>query len=198
MYMDERSPSHEIPLTRLESFSDAVIAISITLLAIEFKAPSISVGASFLDTIHALSAYDASLFAFTFSFVSIAVILRNHTRFFRSLERSSSRLFWTNASLLFFVCGIPFATAFLGENPTNVVAIGLYGLIFFAASLAFLIMRLTTANLYQDKMSSKVRTQLVLRSAVGPLLYIFAIATSFVWLPAAYVIFCIALLYYFF
>jgi uncharacterized membrane protein len=137
-----RSPSDAATVSdvsRIEFFSDAVMAISITLLVLEIKVPHLT-DMSGPGVALALLGILPKLLSFTFSFLTIAVFWVNHHHFFHEVERSDWRLLWYNNFLLFWLSLVPFTTAFLGEHPFNPWVAMTYCFSLFMAALAFMLM----------------------------------------------------------
>src|ERR1041384_198176 len=94
---------------RLEAFSDAVIAILITIMVLELKAPH---GES-LDTLRPLI---PALLSYVLSFVYLGIYWSNHHHWFHAIKRVTGGVLWANLHLLFWLSLIPAATAWMGEN----------------------------------------------------------------------------------
>jgi uncharacterized membrane protein len=98
--------------TRLEAFSDGVIAIIVTLLVLEIKVPHLE-APSWAGFVAALAPLAPKLIGFAFSFFTVAIFWVNHHGFFHRLKHSTWRLLWHNNLLLFCLSIIPFTTAFV-------------------------------------------------------------------------------------
>jgi uncharacterized membrane protein len=104
---------------RIESVSDGVFAVAITLLALDLRVPdplAVHGGTALLDRLGEQWPVYA---AFVLSFVLIAEVWINHRRLFACLGRASHGLLWSNAFLLLSVITIPFATSLLGQYVTG-------------------------------------------------------------------------------
>ena len=124
-------------VSRIEAFSDGVLAIVITLLVLEIKSPELHVPTSTMEALHALLALAPKFASFLLSFLFIAVFWVNHHRFFLLVRRADWGLLWSNNILLFLLCTIPFPTAFMGDHPNNPVAVALFAFLLLLAGLAF-------------------------------------------------------------
>src|SRR5262249_17063882 len=102
--------------SRLEAFSDAIIAIAMTLLILEVHVPTLT-DTSTAGVIEGLRQVLPHFLSFALSFVTLAVIWVNHHTFFHEIRGTDPKLQWYNNHLMFWVCVIPFVTAFLGEHP---------------------------------------------------------------------------------
>ena len=106
--------------TRLEAFSDGVIAILITIMVLELKIPA---AASW----QALRALWPVFLTYVLSFVYLGIYWNNHHHMFHVVDRVNGRILWANLHLLFWLSLVPFATGWMGENhfaplPTAVTA----------------------------------------------------------------------------
>ena len=118
---------------RLEAFSDAVIAIAITIMVLEMKVPA---GAE-------LSALRPLLPVFTgygLSFVYLAIYWNNHHHLLQATESVSGAILWANMHLLFWLSLFPFVTGWLGENRGGVWPTVLYGIVLLMAALAYFLL----------------------------------------------------------
>ena len=110
-------------LIRMETFSDGVLAVIITIMALELKVPEV-VGNLQSDVFVHLAPKLAS-YAIAFTFVGVTWI--QHLLALRDVERATLKLFWLNLLFLFFASLIPFTTAFLGEHPSLPLAVAMWG-----------------------------------------------------------------------
>jgi uncharacterized membrane protein len=118
---------------RLEMFSDAVIAILITVMVLELKAPA---GAALRD----LTAVGPTLLSYVLSFVYLAIYWNNHHHMFRVARTITGGIMWANTHLLFWLSLIPFTTSWMGEHPLAPVPTALYGLNLFLCGCAYSIL----------------------------------------------------------
>jgi TMEM175 potassium channel family protein len=98
-----------VPKTRLETFSDGVIAILITIMVLELHTPS---GTSW----HALRHELPVLLAYVLSFVYLGIYWNNHHHMLAAVSRVSGAVLWANLHLLFWLSLIPFSTAWMSEH----------------------------------------------------------------------------------
>jgi uncharacterized membrane protein len=118
---------------RLEAFSDGVIAIIITIMVLELKAPH---GAGFdalLPTIPIFLSY-------VLSFVYVGIYWNNHHHMLHAAEHVSGAGLWANLHLLFWLSLIPFVTAWMDENSLVSAPAALYGCVLLMASIAYYIL----------------------------------------------------------
>jgi uncharacterized membrane protein len=165
---------------RLEAFSDGVIAIIITIMVLELKAPHRTELASLWPLWPVFLSY-------VLSFVYLGIYWNNHHHMLHATERVSGGVLWANLHLLFWLSLVPFVTAWMGENHFAAGPTALYGVVMLLAAIAYWIL-LQTILAVQGPHS-------VLRAAVGrdfkgklsPLLYLIAIPSAFVreWIAGA-------------
>jgi uncharacterized membrane protein len=127
---------HELPLGRLEAFSDAVFAIAITLLVLEL---SVGPGAE-EHLLHSILHEWPAYLAYLTSFMTIGVIWLQHSSITATLRRADSTLYRLNLLVLLLVSFLPFptklVTEFFGERDPERVAVVFYGLVLLALALA--------------------------------------------------------------
>ena len=115
---------------RLEAFSDGVLAVIITIMALELKAPVEGTFASLRERFPALLIY---ILSFTF----IGIYWNNHHHLLRATERMSAAVMWANLHLLFWLSLLPFVTSWAARFPLHAVPAACYGLLGLAAALAY-------------------------------------------------------------
>jgi uncharacterized membrane protein len=125
--------------TRLEAFSDGVIAIAITLLVLEIRVPHIE-EASWQSLRQALLDLWPNYLGYITSFAIIGIMWANHHQIFRFIVRTDHYLILTNLLFLFFLATIPFPTALMAEflgHPAEKVGIVVYSGWFFLTALSY-------------------------------------------------------------
>lgn len=115
---------------RLEAFSDGVIAIVITVMVLELKAPASA-------TIDALPPLWPVFISYVLSFVYVGIYWNNHHHLLHAVKEISGAVLWANLHLLFWLSLIPFVTAWMGENHFRITPTATYGGVLFMASLAY-------------------------------------------------------------
>jgi len=115
---------------RLLAFSDGVIAIIITIMVLELKAPH---GADWSDLFKLAPVFLSYVLSFTF----VAIYWNNHHHLLYTLSRVNGTILWANLHLLFWLSLIPFATAWTGENPFAPVPTAVYGVAFLMPGCAY-------------------------------------------------------------
>jgi uncharacterized membrane protein len=165
---------------RLEAFSDAVIAIVITVMVLELPTPHGTSWAALHDALPVLLTY-------AMSFVYLGIYWNNHHHMFQATDRVSGLILWANLHLLFWLSLIPFTTAWLGENDFAATPAAAYGMVLLAAALAYYVLQ---AVIIRDQGRASLLAAAVGRDWKGklsPLLYATGIGLSFIshWLAVA-------------
>lgn len=145
----EKNSTDTITINRIEAFSDAVIAIIMTLLVLELKVPQLDHSATTMEQLDALMHLAPEFLSFAMSFLVIAIFWVNHHSFFNSIRKVDSKILWLNNFLLFWLCFIPFPTAWLGENINNQIAVILYA---FTLMMSALVFQLAVGHAYKKGM----------------------------------------------
>ena len=159
--------------TRLEAFSDAVIAILMTIMVLELKVPH---GVDW----EALRPLLPTFLTYLLSFIYLGIYWNNHHHMLHATERINGAILWANMHLLFWLSLVPFATGWMGENHVAALPAALYGMVLLMAALAYTILQ--TAIIALHGPASKLQ-QAVGRDFKGKFsvaCYVLAIALAFV------------------
>lgn len=159
--------------TRLEAFSDAVIAIILTIMVLELKVPH---GTNWSD-LQPVIPYFAS---YVLSFIYIGIYWNNHHHMLHTVKHVSGGILWANMHLLFWLSLIPFVTGWMAENHFAPNPTGLYGVNLLLCAISYFIL--------QGMILKKHGKNSILAEAVGkdykgkisPVLYIIGIVMSFI------------------
>jgi uncharacterized membrane protein len=135
-HQQRSSPSLELGTARVEAFSDGVIAVIITIMALELRAPQ---GVS-LD---AVREQVPGLLVYVLSFVIIGIYWNNHHHLLRAAERISGAAMWANLFLLFWLSLIPVLTEWLRDEYRHALPAAAYGAVALAAGIAYAILTRT-------------------------------------------------------
>ncbi|HRB70807.1 TMEM175 family protein [Flavobacterium sp. WV_118_3] len=120
--------------TRLEAFSDGVLAIIITIMVLEIKVPH-EVSFSALKPILPV------FLSYVLSFIYVGIYWNNHHHMLHTVKQISGGILWANLHLLFWLSMIPFATAWIGENHFAPIPMMLYGIVLLLCALAYFILQ---------------------------------------------------------
>ncbi len=170
--------------TRLEAFSDGVLAIIITIMVLELKVPHD-------PSVAALFGLLPVFLSYVLSFIYVGIYWNNHHHMLHLCSQVTGPILWANLHLLFWLSLLPFATGWMGENHFAALPSAFYGVVLLASAIAYYVLQQTIVASQGERS--------VLRQAVGgdwkgkasPLLYVVGIGLSSVnvWLAqAAYVL----------
>jgi uncharacterized membrane protein len=159
--------------TRLEAFSDGVLAIIITIMVLELKVPH-------AVELAALKPVLPVLLSYVLSFIYLGIYWNNHHHLFQATEEVSGGILWANLHLLFWLSLFPFTTAWMGENQLATIPTAIYGFVLLMAAIAYYVLQRTII--------AKEGRESLLAQAVGkdwkgklsPLFYLAAIPLAFV------------------
>ncbi len=157
--------------TRLEAFSDGVIAILITILVLELKIPHEGDWA-------ALQPLAPVFLTYVLSFVFLGIYWNNHHHLLHAADGITGRILWANLHLLFWLSLIPFTTGWMGENHFAPLPTAIYGTVLLAAAIAYYI--LVRAIIAQQGAHSRLAEAVGrdVKGIVSPVLYVVGIISS--------------------
>jgi len=161
--------------SRLEAFSDGVIAIIITIMVLELKVPH----GSGLDALQPLLPV---LLSYVLSFLYVGIYWNNHHHMLHASEEVTGPILWANLHLLFWLSLFPFATAWMGENHLATAPTALYGAVLFMAAIAYAILQaLIIASQGQGSLLKKAVGS-DWKGKLSPVMYLLGIAIAH-WTP---------------
>jgi len=120
---------------RLEAFSDGVIAIIITIMVLELKAPEHAADLAALKLLLPV------FLSYVLSFVYVGIYWNNHHHMLQSTRHVTGGILWANLHLLFWLSLFPFATAWVGQNHFESTPTATYGVILLLAAIAYVILQ---------------------------------------------------------
>src|SRR6187431_1542383 len=158
--------------TRLEAFSDGVLAIIITIMVLELKVPH-------AVDLAALKPVLPVLLSYVLSFIYLGIYWNNHHHLFQATEEVSGGILWANLHLLFWLSLFPFTTGWMGENHLAATPAAVYGFVLFMAAVAYYVL--------QRAIIAEQGPNSLLASAIGrdwkgklsPALYLIAMGLAF-------------------
>jgi len=176
---------------RLEAFSDGVLAIVITIMVLDLKAPERLTVEELLRDVPILMSY-------LLSFVMVAIVWVNHHQVFQLTERVDARVLWLNNHLLLWVSLTPFVTSVVGRNSDVPLAAVMYGGVMFGSAFAFaLLRRAIAAQGTEGAHVAQLHRRAHIRNAIGVVAYLASMPLAF-WSPKlSYAIFVAVALMYF-
>jgi len=119
--------------TRLEAFSDGVIAILITIMVLELHTPHSADAAGLLEVLPSVGLY-------ALSFVYVGIYWNNHHHLLHATSRINGAVLWANLHLLFWLSLIPFATRWMGESGLEPLPTAAYGVVLLMCGVAYTIL----------------------------------------------------------
>jgi len=119
---------------RLKAFTDGVLAIIITIMVLELRAPHDAALTSLRPLVPVVLSY-------ALSFVYLIIYWNNHHHLLHVTRRVTAGILWANAHLLFWLSLVPFVTAWMGENHFASVPMAAYGVVLFLAAVAYLVLQ---------------------------------------------------------
>jgi uncharacterized membrane protein len=159
--------------TRLEAFSDGVIAIIITIMVLELKVPH---GSDFESLLPLLPVF----LSYVLSFVYLGIYWNNHHHMLHTVQRVSGGILWANLHLLFWLSLVPFVTGWMGENHFAALPTALYGVVLLMAAVAYWLLQnfIIAASGGRESLLAKAVGN-DRKGKISPLLYAIAIAAAF-------------------
>src|SRR5689334_13229449 len=134
----------KIGTARVETFSDGVISIIITIMVLTIKIPDITKHSSAWMVRRELENILPYVITYAFSFMMIGIFWVNHHHMFHLLEKTDESLLVQNLFFLFWMSLIPLATAMVSANPTIPESAALYGCVMLLTTISFALMRVYT------------------------------------------------------
>ncbi len=175
--------------SRIEAFSDGVIAVIITIMVLDLKPPHET-------TLAGLWAIAPSFAIYGLSFIVVAAFWVNHHHLLLAARRPDPLYMWSNINLLFWLSLIPFVTAYLGEHREAPLALACYAAVLSTASFSFLY--LTWAVLRHHPPAERAEFgRLRLKGVVSGALYAAAAPLAYVSIYASYLVFVLIPISYF-
>jgi len=158
--------------SRLEAFSDGVLAIIITIMVLELKVPH-------EPTLEALGGSVTGFLTYLLSFVYIGIYWNNHHHMFQVVEHVNGTVLWGNLDLLFWLSLLPFTTAWMDETSFSRTPVIIYGINLLLAAVAYYALQ---RAIFRVEGGSGLREALGrdLKGKISPVLYLSGIVLAFV------------------
>jgi uncharacterized membrane protein len=159
--------------TRLEAFSDGVIAILITIMILELKIPEGT-------DLHALRPLVPTLLTYVLSFVLLGIYWNNHHHMLSTTEHVNGTVLWANLHLLFWLSLVPFVTGWMGEHHFGPLPTAVYGAVQFAAAIAYTILQSTIIRLEGPRSKLAAAVKKDVKGKLSAIMWFVAIPLAFV------------------
>ncbi len=158
--------------TRVEAFSDGVIAIIITIMVLEIKVPHGETLAVLIPLIPVIMSY-------VLSFIYIGIYWNNH-HFMHMVHHIDGRVLWANLHLLFWLSLIPFTTGWIGENHIAPLPVAVYGFVLLMAGIAYGILTKIVLNVKGQNPQLAQAVGSGSKEKLSVLIYLVAIPIAFI------------------
>ncbi|MGH8049284.1 MAG: TMEM175 family protein [Arenimonas sp.] len=164
--------------SRLEAFSDGVLAIIITIMVLELKVPH-------GENLEAIRPLVPVFLSYLLSFIYIGIYWNNHHHLLHITHQVNGAIMWANLHLLFWLSLLPFATGWMGENHFASITIALYGVVLLMSAIAFYVLqRAIIAHQGENSLlASAVGRDL--KGKLSPVIYLLAIILAWLKVPMA-------------
>ena len=159
--------------TRLEAFSDGVLAIIITIMVLELRVPHEA-------TLSALRPIWPVFLSYVLSFVYLGIYWNNHHHMMHVTKRVTGGVLWANLHLLFWLSLVPFVTGWMGENHFAPVPTALYGVVLLLAAIAYYLLQVVIVRSEGPESLLARAIGRDRKGKISQLLYVLAIPGAFV------------------
>lgn len=158
--------------TRLEAFSDGVLAIIITIMVLEMKTPD---GTDFKSLLKLFPVF----LSYVLSFIYVGIYWNNHHHMMHTVKKVTGGILWANLYLLFWLSLIPFATAWIGEHHFAAFPMLFYGFVLLMCALAYFILQYQIIKKHGDESILAKAVGKDLKGKASAILYIIAILSTY-------------------
>ena len=158
---------------RMETFSDGVIAIIITIMVLELRPPHEA-------SLSALLPLYPVFLSYVLSFIYIGIYWSNHHHLLHAVQHVNGGVLWANLHLLFWLSLVPFVTAWMGENHFAAVPVAVYGAVLLLASIAYFILSRALISLHGKTSTLAVAVGRDFKGLLSTLVYLVAVPFSLV------------------
>src|SRR5258706_2180812 len=152
---------------RLETFTDGVIAILITIMVLELRVPHGT-------DLNAMRPLVPTLLTYALSFIFLAIYWNNHHHMFHAVDHVNGRILWANMHLLFWLSLVPFVTGWMGENNFAPLPTAVYGAVMLLAGGAYTILQTAIVSVHGPGSMLKAAVGRDFKGKVSMVLYAFA------------------------
>ncbi|MDR3370397.1 TMEM175 family protein [Rhodoferax sp.] len=160
--------------SRLEAFSDGVLAIIITIMVLELKVPH-------GDSLGTLAPLIPVFMSYVLSFIYIGIYWNNHHHMLHTCNQVTGGILWANLHLLFWLSLFPFVTGWMGENHFAAAPSALYGGVLLAAAVAYWILQQTIIAVQGPESPLKTAIGNDWKGKLSPVMYALGIVSTFFW-----------------
>jgi len=158
--------------TRMEAFSDGVIAILITIMVLELHVPH-------EPGLEALRPLFPTFLSYVLSFIYLGIYWNNHHHLIQAVQHVNGRVLWANLHLLFWLSLIPFVTSWMGDNHFAPWPVVFYGVVLVFAGVAYFILTQTLIALHGRQSRIAMALGSDFKGKISVVLYLCAIPFAF-------------------
>ena len=159
--------------TRIEAFSDGVLAIIITIMVLEIKVPR---GVDFV----ALHPLLPVIVSYLLSFIYIGIYWSNHHHMLHTVKRVNGGILWANLHLLFWLSLVPFVTGWIGETHFDRIPMAMYGIVLLMSAIAYFVLQTTIVKSQGENSLLAKAIGNDVKGKLSPIIYSVAILSNFV------------------
>lgn len=159
--------------SRLEAFSDGVLAIIITIMVLELKVPH---GAD----LNSLKPIVPVFISYILSFINIGIYWNNHHHLMQSVEQVNGKVMWANMHLLFWLSIVPFSSGWMGENQFSEWPVAVYGIVLMMAGVAYYFLAHSLIQLHGKNSTLAKALGKDRKGILSVLVYISGVGLSFI------------------
>ncbi len=158
---------------RVEAFTDGVIAIVITIMVLDMRAPAGSTFAALTSSIPIFLTY-------ALSYINVGIFWNNHHHMLHAAERVDGKVLWANLFLLFWISLVPFVIRWIDEAGFGALPTAAYGAVLAMASIGYLLLQtmIIACNGRQSRLAAAVGADL--KGKLSLLIYVAAILLAFI------------------
>jgi uncharacterized membrane protein len=158
--------------SRLEAFSDGVLAIIITIMVLELKVPA---GHDLSDLFHTTG---VGLLTYLLTFIYVGIYWNNHHHMFHLVRRISGGVLWANLALLFCLSLFPFTTAWVDESKFEQTPVVIYGLNLLGAAAAYFVLQTVIIRRQGPESALRQAIGADIKGKVSPAFYLAGILSA--------------------
>ena len=159
--------------SRLEAFSDGVLAIIITIMILEIKVPED-------NTFESLKPLIPVILSYVLSFVYIGIYWNNHHHLFQVVKKVNGSILWNNLFLLFWLSLVPFGTSWIGSQHFATVPMSVYGFILLMCAVSFFTLQNSIIKLEGKDSALYHAVQKDFKGKISLVCYVLAIPLAFI------------------
>ena len=160
---------------RLEAFSDGVLAIVITIMVLEMKAPEDTTFVGLLSVAPVFISY-------LLSFIYLGIYWNNHHHLLQVTQKVNGSILWANLHLLFWLSLIPFTTSWIGEhgNYNEALPVAIYGFVLLMSAIAYFILERVLIKYHDDNYPLSKLCRKGTKDYISMIIYLLSVPISFV------------------